>query len=109
MPTPVVLSPFTSINFLFPDKTPACVALSDSGNRLEITVLGTNGQVEESDCTVTPAGTIPTAADCTAPITIPFTTPLASTFAANRQAAVAAPAEPRAMLQSAATGRTGRP
>jgi hypothetical protein len=86
-PTPMVLSPFTNISSFFPDKTPACVALSNSGNRLNITVIGTNGVVEERDCTVTPAGTIPVpATDCTPVLTIRFRTTLAQAFSASRRA-----------------------
>ena len=87
VPTPELLSPFTNISSFFPDKTPACVALSNSGNRLNITVIGTNGVVEERDCRVSPLGTIPVAAtDCTPVLTIRFRTTLAQAFSASRRA-----------------------
>jgi hypothetical protein len=72
---------------VFGDKVPACVALSNTGNRLQVTVIGTNGVVEESECPITgnTAATQPPAS-CGAPITIPFTTTLAGAFAASRRA-----------------------
>jgi hypothetical protein len=107
-PNPEVLSPFTNISSLFPDKRPACVALSNQGNRLHITVLGTNGRVEERECRVREAGTIPTAADCTPTLTIPFGPTLAQAFAASRQAAAEGISPVRAAIQPQAIEGPGQ-
>ena len=89
--TPTV-RPFTPLsNSVFPTGfVPSCVALSNTGNRLQVTVLGADGGVQESECPITgntPATQPP--ASCGQSISIPFTTFLARAFVANRRAAAA--------------------
>src|SRR5262249_50187887 len=73
-----------------PGFVPSCVALSNTGNRLQVTALGADGSVQESECPITgntPATQPP--ASCGQSITIPFTATLARAFMANRRAAAA--------------------
>lgn len=102
--TPTV-RPFLPIADIF-TVTPACVALSNTGNRLQVTVLGTNGAVQETECPITgntPATQPP--ASCAGLTTIPFTTALAETFEANHQAALR-PGALRALVRPETYGRT---
>jgi hypothetical protein len=100
--------PFAPVT-VFGDKVPACVALSNFGNNLQVTVIGTNGVVEESECEIT--GTTPATqppASCGAPITIPFTTTLAQSFAESRQAGAAPDGLRRALRRPEAIEGDGR-
>jgi hypothetical protein len=82
---PLMILPFAPVTVF--DVTPACVALSNTGNRLQITVIGTNGQVQESECPITgntPATQPP--ASCQQPINIPFSNSVSAASATNRRA-----------------------